>query len=80
MVCAGFVAGAALVLWSRPLATSVLSDLKWESALPLAIGGGAMIAVALLASLCTGATGGSCGPDGGTARLGGLGMGVGGGD
>jgi len=50
MVCAGFVAGISMVLWSRPLATSLLSDLKWESALPLAIGGGAMIAVALLAS------------------------------
>ena len=50
MVCAGFVAGASMVLWSRPLATSFLPDLKWESALPLAIGGGAMIAVALVAS------------------------------
>jgi ABC-type antimicrobial peptide transport system permease subunit len=50
MVCAGSVAGASMVLWSRPLATSLLSDLKWESALPLAIGGGAVIAVALLAS------------------------------
>ena len=51
MVGAGFAAGAALVLWSRPLATSVFSDLKWESALPLAAGGGAILAVALLASL-----------------------------
>jgi ABC-type antimicrobial peptide transport system permease subunit len=50
MVCAGFAAGASMVLWSMPLATSLLSDLKWESAFPLAIGGGAMIAVALLAS------------------------------
>ena len=50
MVCAGSVAGTAMVLWSRPLAAKVLSDLKWESAAPLAIGGGAMIAVALLAS------------------------------
>ncbi|HXB72825.1 MAG TPA: ABC transporter permease [Candidatus Acidoferrales bacterium] len=50
MVCAGFVTGASMVLWSRPLATSVFSDLKLESALPLTIGGGAMIAVALLAS------------------------------
>jgi predicted permease len=50
MVCAGSVAGTAMVLWSRPLATKVLSDLKWESATPLAIGGGVMIAVALLAS------------------------------
>jgi len=50
MVCAGSAAGTAMVLWSRPLATKVLSDLKWESASPLAIGGGVMIAVALLAS------------------------------
>jgi ABC-type antimicrobial peptide transport system permease subunit len=50
MVCAGSVAGTAMVLWSRPLATKVLSDLKWESATPLAIGGGVMIAVALVAS------------------------------
>jgi predicted permease len=50
MMCAGSLAGAALVLWSRPLATSVLSDLKWQSMLPLAIGGGVMITVALLAS------------------------------
>ena len=50
MVCAGSVGGTAMVLWSRPLATKVLSDLKWESATPLAIGGAVMIAVALLAS------------------------------
>jgi ABC-type antimicrobial peptide transport system permease subunit len=50
MVCAGSVAGAAMVLWSRPLATKVLSDLKWEGVTPLAIGGGVMIAVALFAS------------------------------
>lgn len=50
MVCAGSVAGTAMVLWSRPLATKVLSDLKWENAMPLAIGGGVMMAVALLAS------------------------------
>ena len=50
MVCAGSVAGTAMVIWSRPLATRVLSDLKWESATPLVIAGGVMIAVALLAS------------------------------
>jgi predicted lysophospholipase L1 biosynthesis ABC-type transport system permease subunit len=50
MVGAGSVAGTAMVLWSRPLATKLLSDLKWEGATPLAIGGGVMIAVALLAS------------------------------
>jgi putative ABC transport system permease protein len=50
MVSAGSVAGVSMVLWSRPLATTVFSDLKWDGALPLAIGGSAMIAVALLAS------------------------------
>jgi ABC-type lipoprotein release transport system permease subunit len=39
-----------MVLWSRPLAISVLSDLKWDSAAPLAVGGGVMMAAALLAS------------------------------
>jgi predicted permease len=50
MVFAGSVAGTAMVLWSRPLVSKVLSDLKWEIATPLAIGGGVIIAVALLAS------------------------------
>ncbi len=50
MVGAGSAAGMAMVLWSRSLATRVLPDLKWESATPLGIGGGVMIAVALLAA------------------------------
>jgi putative ABC transport system permease protein len=50
MVCAGLVAGTWMVVWGRPLAAGVLRDLKLESAVPLAIGGGAMAAVALLAS------------------------------
>jgi predicted permease len=50
MVCAGLVAGAALVLWIRPLAASLVGDLKLDNAVPLAIGSGAMVAVALLAS------------------------------
>jgi predicted permease len=50
MVCAGLVAGAAMVLWSRPLAASLVGDLKLDNAVPLAIGSGAMVAVALLAS------------------------------
>ncbi len=50
MVCAGSMAGVSMVLCSRPLAKSLLSDLKWESELPLVIGGVAMIAVALVAS------------------------------
>jgi predicted permease len=50
MVCAGLVAGAAMALWSRPLAASLVGDLKLDNAVPLAIGSGAMVAVALLAS------------------------------
>jgi predicted permease len=50
MVCGGVVAGSWMVFWGRPLAAGVLHDLKLESAAPLAIGGGAMVAVALLAS------------------------------
>jgi len=50
MVCAGILAGASMVLWTRPLAASLLPDLKLEGAVPLGIGGGAMVAVALLAS------------------------------
>jgi len=50
MVCAGLVVGASMVLWSGPLAASLVQDLKFESVRPLAFGGGAMIAVALLAS------------------------------
>ncbi len=50
MVCAGLLAGTWMAFWSRPLAASLFHDLKSESAAPLAIGGGAMVAVALLAS------------------------------
>jgi putative ABC transport system permease protein len=50
MVCAGLVVGTAMVLWSRPLAANLIPDLKPESAGPLAFGGSAIIAVALLAS------------------------------
>ena len=50
MVGAGLVAGASMVLWSRPLAASLVQDLKWESAVPLALGGAAIVAVALAAS------------------------------
>jgi ABC-type lipoprotein release transport system permease subunit len=39
-----------MALWSRPLAASLVQDLKPESAAPLALGAGAMVAVALLAS------------------------------
>jgi ABC-type antimicrobial peptide transport system permease subunit len=50
MVCAGLVVGSAMVLWSRPLAVSLIRDLKPESAVPLALAGGAIVAVALAAS------------------------------
>ncbi len=50
MVCAGLIAGTWMIFLARPLATAVLHDLRMESASPVAIGGGAMLAVALLAS------------------------------
>ena len=50
MVCAGLVAGSSMVVWGRPLAASLVQDLKLDSAVPLAFGGGAIIAVTLLAS------------------------------
>jgi hypothetical protein len=50
MVCGGLVAGTCMVFWGRPLAASVLPDLKWEPAMPLAIGGSTILAIALLAS------------------------------
>jgi len=50
MVFAGLLVGALMVLWSRPLAASLVQDLKLESAVPFALGGGAIVAVALLAS------------------------------
>ena len=50
MVCAGLVIGAAMVLWSRSLATALIQDLKPESAAPLAFGGAVIVAIALAAS------------------------------
>jgi predicted permease len=50
LLCAGLVAGAFLVVWGRPLAASLVQDLKPESAGPLALAAGAIVAVALLAS------------------------------
>jgi putative ABC transport system permease protein len=49
-VGAGLLAGMWMALWGKPLAASVFHDLKFESPAPLAIGGGAIIAIALLAS------------------------------
>ncbi len=50
MVGAGFALGAAMVLWSKPLAAKLIQDLKPGSVAPLAWGGAAILAVALLAS------------------------------
>jgi len=51
MQCAGFVVGACLVFWGRPLAAGLVLDLKPVSPGPLALAGIAIAAVALLASL-----------------------------
>ncbi|MGC4055750.1 MAG: ABC transporter permease [Paludibaculum sp.] len=50
LLCAGLVAGSLLVVWGRPLATSLIQDLKTESVGPLVLAAGAIAAVALLAS------------------------------
>ena len=50
LLCAGLVAGSFLVVWGRPLAASLIQDLKPESTGPLALAAGAIAAVALLAS------------------------------
>jgi len=49
MLSAGLAAGALMVLSSRPLAISLLPDLKFESLAPLAIGAAIITAIALLA-------------------------------
>jgi putative ABC transport system permease protein len=50
LLCAGVVAGAFLVAWGRPLASSLIQDLNPQSATPLAVAAGAIAAIALLAS------------------------------
>ena len=50
MVGAGLLFGAVTVVWSRPLAASLVQDLRLESVAPLALGGVAIVAVAMLAS------------------------------
>ncbi len=50
MVCAGLVAGALIVFGSRPLATSLVQDLKPDIAGALAFGGAVILTVTLLAS------------------------------
>jgi putative ABC transport system permease protein len=49
MVGSGLAAGVFITLWSKPLAASLVQDLKLSVG-PLLLGGGAIIAVALLAS------------------------------
>jgi predicted permease len=49
MLCTGFVLGAFMVLWGRPLASSLVPDLRPESSGPLALAGVAISAVALMA-------------------------------
>jgi predicted permease len=50
MVCGGLVAGAMLVQWGRPLAASLVQDLKPVSMLPMLLGSAILVAVALLAA------------------------------
>jgi len=50
MLCAGLLAGALLVFWGKPLAASLVQDLKPESAGSFALAGAAIAAVALLAA------------------------------
>ncbi|HLK64046.1 MAG TPA: ABC transporter permease [Bryobacteraceae bacterium] len=50
MVCAGLLGGAAMVLWSRPLAANLVKGLQFGSIWPLALGGASMALVAMLAS------------------------------
>lgn len=50
MVCAGLTIGAFLVFLSGPFAASLIEDLKLDSTGPLALGGGMLVMVALLAA------------------------------
>jgi predicted permease len=50
MVGGGLATGLALVLWGKPLALSVLHDLKWDPVMPLVVGSAAIVVVALAAS------------------------------
>ena len=50
MLCGGAAVGTLLVFWSRPLARSVFSDLKPESAVPLAIAAATILTAAIAAS------------------------------
>jgi len=50
MVAAGIMLGAAMVIWGRPVAASLVPDLKIGSAMPLAIAGAGVMGIAILAS------------------------------
>ncbi len=50
MVAAGLGAGAPLAFWSKTFAASLIADLPLGSAVPIALGAAAMIAIALLAA------------------------------
>jgi len=50
MLGSGLVFGILLVEWGRPLASRLVEDLKFESAVPLALGGSAIVLVGLVAA------------------------------
>jgi putative ABC transport system permease protein len=50
MVCAGLCVGAPLAFWGKSFAASVIPDLPIQTAVPIAFGMVAMVAVALLAA------------------------------
>jgi predicted permease len=50
MVTAGVAMGVLLVMWSRPIAARLVEDLRVPTAVPVAVGAFAVIAVAMLAS------------------------------
>jgi len=50
MVCAGLAVGVPLAIWGKRFAASLIADLPVTSAVPVALGAAAMIAIALLAA------------------------------
>jgi putative ABC transport system permease protein len=50
MVCMGLAVGAPIAFWSESFAASLIPDLQIKSAIPIASGAVAMIAIALLAA------------------------------
>ncbi len=49
VLCSGLLAGGLLAFWARPLASSVVRDLRPESVLPIAFAAGVVFVVGLLA-------------------------------